>query len=110
MRLKSILDISNVKSQEDLTRFAAQALKDIADILNGKVGIEDNTDSIRLTVNFTAANVAQTIQHNLGHMPSGYVLIGSTVAMSVYDGGTAFTDKFIYLKASAIGTARILLY
>jgi len=50
-----------------------------------------------------------TIQHNLGYIPVGYLVIRSNAAVTLYDGVTAWTKTNIYLKAS-VGSVNVTVF
>lgn len=104
------LDLSNLENFEQLRRFGAALFREITDLLNGQVTFQDNFSANTLTQNFPIANQDTPINHGLGRVPSGYILVGADVAMSVYDGQGASTVDTIFLRSNAVGTARILIY
>lgn len=59
----------------------------------------------RLNVNFASANANTTISHGLGRKPSGYIVLGRSVAGEIFDDRTqsGWTDKAIVLQASVAG-------
>lgn len=65
---------------------------------------------VTYTSNATA-NTADTVTHNLGRVPSGYLVISSSLAGAVYDGGVANTSTTLSLKcATASVTAKVLVF
>lgn len=91
---------------DNLTLF----FKDVYNILSKGITFTDNFRGAELTVIFSASNTETAVKHGLAFIPSNYILVGSSAAMSIYDGATSSDKTFIYLKASATGTARILVY
>lgn len=91
---------------ENLTLF----LKDCYNILSKGLTFQDNVRGALLEVSFTAANSNTTIRHGLSYVPSNYILVGSSVAMSLYDGTISPNNVNIVLKSSAIGTARVFIF
>lgn len=98
------------QDDENVKRFTSLALDQIQQILNNGIMFSDNFDAKQLNVTFSAANTDTAAIHGLGRVPGGYVLVGANAAMSVYDGASASTSQVLYLKSSATGTARLLVY
>lgn len=110
MKVNSVQDISNVQDFEQLRRFSARLFKQISEILNGEVNFTDNFRASIAEVEFTAANTEQRITHGLGKAPIGYIAIGKSANMNLYDGETDTTQTEIYIQSSATGTAKILIF
>lgn len=58
-----------------------------------------------------SANTEDTIVHNIGSIPQGYIVVWQSKAGSVYQGpstGTAWTTKNIYLKNSGTSVITML--
>jgi len=51
------------------------------------------------------ANTEFNKTHHLGRTPAGFIVTKSDKACSVYDSGTTWTTKTIYLKCDAANTA-----
>jgi len=85
-------------------------LKDIYNILNKGFTLNDNAKGALLVVDFEVSNTDTQVRHGLDFVPSNYILFGSDVLMSIYDGTEPANETFIYLRASAIGTARVFLF
>ncbi len=100
----------NLKTVEELGRFSSIIFADIIRAVNGNLSFEDNINTKRIDVSFTAANTDTLVNHNLGRIPQGYILIKSNAATSIYDGSLESTEQLIYLKASAISEATILIF
>lgn len=62
---------------------------------------------ITLTSNGTA-NTEDTVVHDLGRVPRGFLVIKQDKAASVYDSGTAWTQSRIYIKTSVATVALTL--
>lgn len=105
----SSLDISNVKTFEDLTKFSSLLFSQISGAINNGLNFSDNFQARTLTANFTAANEDLGISHGLKRVPAGYIVVGANAALSVYDGSSSDAD-IINLKSSAVGVARILIF
>lgn len=110
MKITATPDISNLQTLDDTTRYVSQCLTQIVSVLNANVTFSDNFKATQISVNFTAANAEQAISHSLGKVPSGYFLVGASVALNLYNGTSDNTDSKIYIKSSAIGTAAIIIF
>ena len=110
MRANTNLTASNVKTWEDLRRFATQDVETLTRVINGRLGLTDNCQTSLLTFVFTAASSTVGSKHTIGIVPNGYILVGSTVDIGVFDGNRPNTSEDIYLQASGAGTARVLVF
>lgn len=63
---------------------------------------------VTYTANATP-NTADTLTHNLGRVPQGFIVIGANLAATVYDGGGANTATTISLKCSVASVVSKLL-
>jgi hypothetical protein len=73
----------------------------------------DNIDGQIIQFTFTGSNTQKAIPHNLGRVPTGYIVIGTTVACNVYqlsNTGTAWTSTTIYLSCTAINTVMLFVF
>ncbi len=109
MKIKTIQTLSNIETLEELIKFVSISFDDVVNVVNGNIGF-DNLGVFMLNATFSAANAEITFEHKLGRAPSGYLVKGLTAAMTVYDGVTANTADKIYLKSSAAGTARLIIF
>lgn len=109
MKINGPTDVSNVGTWEELRRFAGSAIRDIITVINGGVDLVDNCATRSLTVTFTAAG-SVTVDHGLGRVPRGYVIVGRTTNIQVFDGVTLSTDKLLSLQTSGAGVVRILVF
>ena len=88
--------------------YLGRFLERTREIINGRISVDDNLDASIVTFKFLVANSPFTVRHNLNRVPNGYVIIGKSADMNVYDGiGNASSTK-ISLRSSAVGTAKIL--
>ena len=102
--------IDIVKEDGEKWRFLAQWLENLVQLLNNGLKFSDNFDAKIVSAVFTAANTDTAVTHGLGRVPSGYIITSSSASMSVYTGSIAWTSSTIYLRASAAGTAGVLVY
>lgn len=106
----SVIDTSNLKTYEDFSRFAARLFGEIQSILNSGILFTDNVNCRILGVNFAASNTEVPVAHGLSKVPTGYILINASAAMSVYDSGSTNTDVTLYLKSNAVGSCNLLVF
>lgn len=109
MKVTESTDMDKLEPDQ-LPRFTQKALENIASILNNGVLFSDNFNAKTLTFTFSAANIETAVIHGLGRVPTGYIQVGSSAALTVYDGASANTSSLLYLRASALGTGRVLVY
>lgn len=101
--------VANAQGDEFKT-YVERAFVQIQEILNNGLTPTENQDGQLLQVSFTAADAEQGIPHALGRVPTLYYILGSSAAMSVYDGVSSNTSSVIYLRSSAIGSAKIFIF
>ncbi len=106
----SQIDTSNLKTYEEFSRFGARIFDEIQTILNSGITFSDNFKAAFTSATFSSIDSEVAVSHGLSKIPTGYIIIGSTAALSVYDSGTANTDTNLYLKSNAVGTARLLVF
>lgn len=108
MRITANADVDRVKP-EDFPRYVSIFLSQVTTMTSNGLNFTENFDGKTLTITFSAANVDVAGIHGLGRAPNGYIVLGTTAAMSIYDGASANTAQLIYFRSSAVGTARILV-
>lgn len=109
MKISASHDVSNV-IDSDLRRFLTAFNSQVVQVMNGNIEFNENTKSQKVSVVFSSANTEVAVGHGLGRNPNGYILVGATAAMSLYDGSSANNDKTLYLKSSASGTAQVMVF
>lgn len=110
MKVTAKTDISNVEGEDDIKRFSTIFFKQAADALNGNLTIADNFKWSFVTVIFTTADTEVPVSHSLAAVPNGYILAGASVSLNLYDGDSTNTSTRLYLKSSAAGTAKVLIF
>lgn len=103
-------NVSNLTTWESLRDYTSILLGSIVDLVSGNLSFQDNHKCSIIDYTFAAANTQYAITHGLGFAPSGYFLIGSSAATTLYNGGSTWTDKHIYLKASVATTVKIVIF
>lgn len=102
--------LHNSSDLEALTRYASQCVDGIVTAINGNLNFQENLQISLVSVNFSAANQSQTIAHNLGRMPAGYIITSRTVNGNVFDGSGGLTTDIANLQASVVGTYGLLFF
>lgn len=108
MKITASTEIANIKDPDDAKRYTSQALTNIAEALNGNI----STDNLRCAVKdvtFTGVNSEAQILHNLNVIPIGYIKLSQTAAISVTNSDRGSTDKYIWVRGSAVGTVKLLI-
>ena len=103
-------DFGNLKTWDELKRFVTTWAGEITGAVNGGLEFGPNIRCKIITANFSAANTENTFIHNLGRIPTGYIVVKQSAATSVYDGGTPNTSTAIFLKASAVANTTLLVF
>lgn len=98
------------ENPQEAFKYTTLALEQIGQLLNNGLSLSDNFDAKILTITFTAANTDLATVHGLGRVPTSYIQIGQTAAMSIYDGASANTSSLIYLRSDAAGTVRLVVF
>jgi hypothetical protein len=86
-----------------------QAWTALALAVNGNISFGNPTSgAVNISgawVSFTVAtaNVDQTLTHNLGRIPAGYIVMSKSEACDVYNGSAASTQTQITLRGTVAG-------
>jgi len=118
MRIPIQLDLSRTGKNQDyksiFDRFQGSVKKyveAITSVLNGQVSFGNGTDVDNLqgrwvnTISPAVANTDFTVDHNLGRVPVGFIVISVDKAAVIYTGTIAWTTTQMTLKASAATVA-----
>lgn len=104
-------NISNLANDpKQLARFISIFRDAVIQEVNGNLEFDSNMKTSIVTANFAAANSELIVTHTLGRAPQGYILTRSNAAASVYDGVTANTNTFLYVRSSAIANTTLLVF
>lgn len=95
---------------EDMPRFLTLFGEQVSRTLNNGLDFETNFNSKTVSITFSAANTDVIVAHGLGRLPVGYIVVGLSASLTVYDGVGANTTSNLVLRANATGTARLLVY
>lgn len=110
MKIKVPQSVSNTENFEDLKKYTAQVLDQVITAINGKIALNENVDAAIVSVEFPGSGQTVAAKHTLGRVASNYILVGSSAAMSLYDGNRNNEDGALYIQSSAAGTARVLIF
>lgn len=106
---KSSTDFQGLPPTE-VPRYVEIWAAEVSRILTKGLGFQDNFDAIEAEVTFSAANTDTIVSHGLKRTPTRYLVTSLSAPLIVYSGTGQSTDSLIYLRASATGTATILIY
>lgn len=110
MKAQLPLSLSKITDSEEFQKYAAQSFDALLSVVNGQVQFSDNIKSQIIEVNFNVADTELPVKHGLGIVATGYFKIGSSAAMSLYDGLQASTVDTVYIRSSAVGIARVMVF
>lgn len=70
--------------------------------LSGNLTLSENVRGAALSgiITNATANTEFAVEHNLGVIPTGYIVTKKSAAGDIYTGSTAWTTTQIYLKCS----------
>lgn len=100
----------DVLGAEELPRWLTIFLSQVKNILNNGILPQDNWDGQIVEITFSSANTDTLASTRLRRIPTGYIVLSRSVDLTVYDGAQASSVGNIFLRASAAGTARILIF
>lgn len=110
MLIQASSEFSDLKQDSEKFRYIQLFAQSTKNAVNGNLEVLKNIKCVIKEVSFTATNTDTLVNHGLGFTPNAYILAGSTVAMSIYDGSQTANSSNIVLKSNAVGTARILIF
>ena len=103
--------LSNIRSVSEFMRFASTLMTKLTTEFNGQIDFVENIRAAGpYEIEFPDSSTVKTIEHNLGRLPDGFLVIDRDASAVIYrpsDARYEFTDKKIFLKASAAATATI---
>lgn len=94
--------LKNFKDKEELYKLNQTLLR-----LVSEQSFFNNTD-VKVSVSFSLADTDVQIKHDLGRIPTGYVVFRTSQATAIYDGTTAWDSTYIYLKSATAGTTAVI--
>jgi hypothetical protein len=108
-RLTASEKIDQLKDDAEFKRFLVLFLTEVKLAVNGNLNFVDNFGAREVSVTFSAANTDTRVDTGLKNVPTKYIVQGTTAAMSIYDGTLSPQPGVIFLRSSAVGTARLLV-
>lgn len=109
MRLTASEKIDTLKDESEFKRFLVNFLTEVKLAINGNLNFIDNFGGREISVTFTAANTNTRVSTGQRVVPTKYIVQGATAAMSIYDGTLPSQAGVLFLRSSAVGTARLLV-
>lgn len=107
-KISAKANVSNCTGWEDLMRYVSQFLQDCFNQVNGNITFQDNISARVVPASFTIANATVILPHGLGRVPLMWTS-GSITANSVIYETKAADQNNVYLAASALCSAKILV-
>lgn len=98
------------KFDDDMLRSSNDQDENLATILNKGISFADNFDAYFTTYTSNATpDTEDAVAHELGKIPTGFIVVGLDKGAVVYDGTTTDTKTTIYLKCTVASTAVTIL-
>lgn len=101
-KLRNQINVSNLETIDDLSRFVSVVFDELYNQINGKLQITQNIQFVTVNASFPAANTQYAFAHDLGVVPTYYIAVTNPTGGVVYAGTTPFTLNNIYLKNTVI--------
>lgn len=99
MKIWSLPGLQSVTDWEQLRRFVTQAITNFSQALTKGLGFTDNMDCQIITADIVAG-VDNPVNHKLGKVPIGYIVIGQYTTGVLITSSTTWTSETIYLRCS----------
>ncbi len=109
-KLSTPVNFSTVSSWEELRRFVSNFCGDVFNQVNGKLTFADNLQGVTVDVAFTSPNVSVAVNHRLGYVPSGFLVVKNDSPAIIYNGGAIDTSTVMYLNASVATNATVRIF
>jgi|GEM_PF-3135147 len=109
-KVSSSSDFGNVVDFESLKRWVSVWAGDITGQVNGGLDFNNNIFCKIITYSFTQVNAEVILNHNLGKIPIGYILVKSGAVNTLCSGSTAWTTTTISLKSTTATDCSILIF
>jgi hypothetical protein len=110
-KVNEVAELRAIKEVGELARFTSAQFKAIMDAINGNLNFSDNLKCVILTI-LTPATAQLTFQvnHGLGFVPTGFMIVDRTSNMNVWRDKNSTTDKeMISLKCDLASVAATLI-
>ena len=109
MRITTGTDFDNIP-EDDRIRYIGIFGDQVKNAVNGNISFLDNIRCAIRDVLFSASGVDTQINHGLGGLPNGYILVSASAPMAIYSGDQGSDRQYIYLRSNAIGSAKVLIF
>lgn len=111
MNIKLPIELSNLSNDpRSFFKSCTEVLNRITTILGGEVDLTENCKTTFAGVSFAASGVDVAITHGLNRVPKGYIVAGKSVTMDITDGSGSNTTKTLFIRSTAVGYARLLIF
>lgn len=110
MKITQDSNLDRIEEQKEQMRFLSIFCDQVTTMLNNGLLFSDNFNQKTLSVTFSAVNTDTAINHGLGRVPQGYIVIGRSANLVVYNGASQWTSSLIYLRSSALGSANMFVF
>ena len=104
------INFSTFKTVQDLARYITIAIGEIVNAINGQISFQDNISGNFVTFTFTGASQTVGQQHNLGRVPTGYIVSQRSTGVEVFDGTTGNTSDTLYLQSTGAGSITVFVF
>lgn len=107
-QVKAPASFQGISDTLELGRFITGFIQALIQQVNGGLDFGANVRAYGpAPITFVTANTDVRIVHTLGKVPTGYLVVNSSVAMRVFNGATAWTQNTIFLRSDTVGVATI---
>lgn len=110
MKINASPDLTSQPDLPSVRTWATIILRELVQVINGKLDLKTNVRANIKEVTFTGASTTVSVLHQLGRVPEGYLVVGKSAAIHVFDGSKANTDELLYVQASAAGSAKLWIF
>ncbi len=102
--------ISNQTDPKEIQRYTAVSLQSVINAINGGLNFGENIQGTFRGATFTGAGNEQGIVHGLGRVPVGYLVVGRSTGVTIYNGENANTSSVLYLRSTGAGTINVFTF
>ena len=102
--------ISNLTTVDEIQRYTAISLGSIINVINGNLTFGENLSGSFNSATFTGAGQEQGISHGLKRVPQGYIVVGRSTGITIYNGENANTVSTLYLRSTGVGTISVFVF
>lgn len=96
--------------EKELKKHLAIFAEQLLQALNGNLDFATNFNCKLLSITFSAAGTDTALPHGLGRVHTGYIVYSRSAGIVIYDGAQASTSTTLYLRATATGTASLIVF